>query len=211
MGTGGVRWIRRSSSLPAVSVITLDADDVGRLSSAGLQNVVTHEIAHALGFGTLWSSVGLLNDPAAGADPDSALPDTHFSGTNAIAAFDAAGGRSYSGAKVPVENDDDFGGVDAHWRISVFGYGELMVGSFRVPGPQLPMSAVTVQSMADLGYSVNAGAADGYGLPISRSPRVRSLAGIGGIGTTKERIPLNCLVTPPAPTVGVTLFELESD
>lgn len=208
VGTGGVRWIRRSSSLPAVSAITLDADDVGRLSSAGLQNVVTHEIAHALGFGTLWSSHGLLNDPAAGADTDSPLPDTHFSGANAIAAFDAAGGRSYSGAKVPVENDDDFGGVDGHWRIAVFGYGELMVGSFRVPGPQLPMSAITVQSMADMGYSVNAGAADAYGLPISRSPRVRSLA---RVDTTKERIPLNCVVIPPAPTVGVTLFELKPD
>ena len=109
--------------------------------------------------------MGLLNDPAAGADPNSPLPDTHFTGANAIAAFDAAGGTSYAGAKVPVENDDDFGGVDRHWRISVFGYGELMVGTFRLRGARLPMSAITVQSMADLGYSVNAGAADGYGLP----------------------------------------------
>ena len=208
LGTGGVRWYRTSSGLPAVSVITLDEDDVGHLSSAGLQNLVAHEIAHALGFGTLWSSLGLLNSPAGSADSNSPLPDTHFSGANAIAAFDEAGGTGYTGAKVPVENDGDFGGVDSHWRIAVFGYGELMVGTFRSRGPWLPMSAITVQSMADLGYSVNAGAADGYGLPLSNAPGTPVLA---RTSVLKDGIPLKCIVTPPDPTDGITLIELNPD
>ena len=129
------------------------------------------------------------------------MPDTHFTGTNAIAAFDAAGGTSYTGAKVPVENDEDAGQVDAHWRISVFGYGELMIGTLRSSSPLLPMSAITVQSMADLGYTVNAGAADGYALPSSSSPP----APVRGESLFK------CIVTPLASTDGVTVFELKSD
>ena len=206
LGTGGVRLVRASSGLPGVSFLTLDEDDVGRMSSGALHNLVAHEMAHALGFGVRWG--GLLNNPSAGADPNSPLPDTHFSGSNAIAAFDAAGGTSYTGAKVPVENNEELAQVDAHWRISVFGYGELMIGAFSTSGPQLPMSAITVQSMADLGYTVNGSAADGYSLPSSSSSTMHALVRGDAV---KDRIPLRCIVTPPASTDGVTLFELKSD
>ncbi len=208
LGRGGVRWIRTSSGLPAVSAITLDSDDVRHLSSGALYNVVTHEISHALGFGTRWSSLGLLKSPSGSADPGTPLPDTYFAGANAIAAFDTAGGASYTGAKVPVENNGDFGQVDSHWRISVFGYGELMVGSFSTPGTLLPMSAITVQSMADLGYTVNVSAADGYALPPLSSSTLRDPV---RAATSEKRVPLKCIVIPPAPTDGVTLFELKSD
>ena len=208
LGSGGARWVRRSSGLPAVSSITLDDDDIGRISSALLHNLVLHEMAHALGFGTRWGAFGLLSDPAAGADPNSPLPDTHFTGAEAIVAFDAAGGTSYTGAKVPVENDDDAGGVDGHWRISVFGYSELMIGTFRSSGGRLPMSAITVQSMADMGYTVNAGAADGYGLP---SSNVRTTSALAREETPAGWIPLRCVVMQPAPTDRVTLVELKTD
>ena len=204
LGLGGVRWYRSSSGLPAVSSITLDADDIAHLSSALLQNLVIHEMAHALGFGTRWGSLGLLKSDT---DPNSPLPDTHFDGANAIAAFDAAGGTGYTGAKVPVENDAETAQVDSHWRISVFGYREVMIGSFPVPGPQLPLSAITVQSMADMGYPVNVGAADGYTLPSRSSSMLRVPV---RAETSEKRVPLNCIVTPPASTDGVTLFELKS-
>ena len=124
-----------------------------------------HEIGHVLGFGTLWDRFGYLQDPAAGTA--SRLPDTHFSGALAIAAFNHAGGASYPGAKVPVENDTARypGAEDSHWRESVFG-DELMTGGLRgVRGTFEPLSRVTVASLADLCYAVNYAAADAFRLP----------------------------------------------
>jgi len=127
-------------------------------SSAGLlQQVILHEMGHVLGYGTLWPELGLLADPSlsGGADP-------HFTGAQATAAFDAAGGTSYAGGlKVPVENTGGAATADAHWRESVFG-SELMTGFIQVG--ENPLSQVSVASMADLGYAVNATGADPYTL-----------------------------------------------
>ena len=60
---------------------------------------------------------------------------------------------------MPVENTGEAGSADSHWRESVL-VDELMT-------PQLnsgsnPLSAVTVQSLADLGYQVDVLGADPY-------------------------------------------------
>ena len=107
------------------------------------------------GFGIAWGDQGLLANPSEN-DPDA---DTHFTGSDAIAAFNRAGGTSYSGAKVPVEN----GGDDAHWRNSVFGR-ELMSPTI-VTGASDPLSAISLQAFSDMGYSVRSGLADSYRLP----------------------------------------------
>ena len=80
-----------------------------------------HEIGHVLGFGTLWDRFGYLHDPAAATAAP--MPDTRFGGELATAAFNAAGGAGYPGAKVPVENDATRypGATDVQWRESVFG------------------------------------------------------------------------------------------
>ena len=191
LASAGPRYVRSSSDLPAISAIALDEDDVSRLSTVDLRDVVLHEIAHALGFGTVWDNLGLVSGP-----------DTHFNGAKAIAAFDAAGGSGYTGKKVPTDSD----GV--HWRGSVFGANELMIGSFVLGATQRPMSAITVQSMADMGYTVNVGQADAYTLPSSNFPTMRALA---RGETPKDWIPLKCIVTRPVPTDEVTMIELKSD
>jgi hypothetical protein len=88
--------------------------------------------------------------------------DTHFDGPQAIAAFDAAGGAGRTvDSKVPVENAQGGGGtLDGHWRESTMD-DELMTG-FLDGGRPNPLSAITVASLADLGYVVNTGAADPY-------------------------------------------------
>ena len=90
-------------------------------------------------------------------------PDTHFSGANAIAAFNAAGGASYTGAKVPVENTlGGAGSRDKHWRESILD-NELMTP--RIGGAAHPLSAITIQSLADIGYRVDVTQADAYMVP----------------------------------------------
>ncbi len=63
---------------------------------------------------------------------------------------------------VPVANRGGPGTRDGHWRESIFG-NELMTG-FVGPGRDLPLSTVTIASLADLGYQVDLNAADPYRL-----------------------------------------------
>ncbi|MCZ0935831.1 MAG: Ig-like domain-containing protein [Gemmatimonadetes bacterium] len=155
--------IRVADETPALGVILFDNADAGRLAQAGnLVEVAMHEIAHVLGIGVgpKWHS--LL------ANPSDALPDadTHFSGSRAVAAFNAAGGAGYTGGKVPVQN----GGDDAHWRESVMG-SENMTPALTV-GEANPVSAITIRALADLGYRVNARLAQ----PYSVSPAAAAVA-----------------------------------
>ena len=89
---------------------------------------------------------------------DNPLADPHFSGFMARVWFNALGGATYSGAKVPVQK-----GNDGHWRTSVFG-DELMISGW-MPPYQAPLSDVTLSSMRDIGYEVNWNAADRYRVP----------------------------------------------
>ena len=166
LARAGLCRVRSGSLLPFYGRIAFDAADIGRLERAGgLEDVVLHEIGHVLGIGILWQPLGLLQDPAASEDDQ---PDTHFTGRLAIEAFDEAGGADYAGAKVPVENSGGLGTRNAHWREVVL-ITELMTGySYR--GPE-PLSAITVQSLADLGYSVDLAAADPYRLPEADAAR----------------------------------------
>ena len=209
LARAGPAFVRISSNLPAVSRITLDLDDIEGFSPADLRGVVLHEMAHALGFGARWHHLGLLASPSLDEndEPVSPAPDTHFNGANAIAAFDRAGGRSYAGEKVPVENMGGSGTADAHWRNAVFGFRELMNG-YIVPGIRQAMSPITVQSMADMGYTVDVDEADTYALPtFLSSSRARSRAAEEFRGT---RIPLKCIVTPPVRTDKVRMIEMKS-
>ena len=97
-------------------------------------------------------------------NPIDPAPDTHFNGLKAVAAFDAAGGSSYTGAKVPVENMGGSGNRDSHWRESVLD-NELMTTHIVLSSENNPLSAITIQAMADIGYSVDVTQADAYTLP----------------------------------------------
>ena len=150
--------VRHLSFLPLVAAIFLDRTDMDDLSDADLEDVVLHELGHTLGIGTIWHHTGLL----ALASLFSPGADTHFAGAHAIEAFDSAGGSDYTGGKVPVENEMGYGAADTHWRESVLGH-ELMTPVMRVAGTN-PFSAITIASLADLGYTVDVTLADDYEL-----------------------------------------------
>jgi len=157
LGSAGPCWIRDVGFLPLIGVMVFDSEDVGLLEREGLlETVFLHEMGHVLGFGATWPYLGLLADPAA-----SGGTDPHFTGRRAGSAFNTAGGTGYAGAKVPVESGFGPGTFDSHWRESVFD-NELMTG-FINDGSN-PLSAVTVASLADMGYAVDLSAADRYAL-----------------------------------------------
>ncbi len=167
LGRGGTRIARRNRQSGAlvtkIGTIAIDAADLEWMSDTFLLEVILHEMGHVLGFGTFWETLNLVRG----------VSDKYFTGPLAIRAFDNAGGRNYDGPKVPVESGS------GHWRGSVFG-DELMTASIRPDlDESLPLSAITIQSLADLGYEVDVSRADEYSLP---DPVSAKLAGVQAIG-----------------------------
>jgi adhesin/invasin len=157
LGQAGPCYYRTAGSpFPITGVMQLDEADVADLLAAGLlEDVVVHEMAHILGFGTLWNVSS--NDLLVGAGTD----EPYFTGAAAVSAFDAAGGEFRVRPKVPVENTGGPGTRDGHWRESVHN-SELMTGWIEGGGVPNPLSAITIGSLADMGYAVNMSAADPY-------------------------------------------------
>jgi hypothetical protein len=157
LGQAGPCAVRSGSRLPLVGVMQFDSADVVSLQNAGqFDLVIEHEMGHVLGYGAIWSSLGLL----AGANTS----DPSFTGVQALAAFDRIGGSAYSGAKVPVENCCGAGTRNAHWRESVLGR-ELMTGFINAGAN--PLSVLTTASMGDLGYEVNYAGSDPFTLALA--------------------------------------------
>ena len=184
---------RAPSALPTVSRISIDRDILSTYSVSILEGTVLHEMGHALGYSSgPWEIHNLLKNPSRDSfgRPIDPSPDTYFSGANAVAAFDAAGGASYSGAKVPVENTLGPGSRDSHWRESVM-QSELMTPRL---GGTHPLSAITIQSMADLGYTVDATQADAYTLPSSISGKWVDWA---ARDDREEPVPPSCVLAHP--------------
>ncbi len=168
LGQAGPCYYRSTGHLPITGMMQFDVDDLAALHTSGqLEQVILHEMGHVLGIGSYWNALGLLNPSNCSA----ASPDPYFSGASAVAAFDAAGGTTYVGNKVPVENTGGAGTVCSHWRESVLD-NELMTGWLNA-GTNL-LSAITVESLADMGYTVNAAGADAYTLPSAPLPAIRA-------------------------------------
>lgn len=145
---------RGGNRLPAVALLTVDEDDL-RNDPTKIEGVTLHELGHALGIGTLWKN--RIRNPSL---PDHKGANTIFLGAGAIEAYKAAGG-DYSADGVPVENRMGPGSGDSHWRESVFRR-ELMTPYYH---PQHPISAVTLRSLQDLGYTVDLSLAEAYRVP----------------------------------------------
>jgi hypothetical protein len=144
---------RSGSMLPYHGTIQFDTADLAQMEADGsLRDVVLHEIGHVLGVGTIWQSLGLLM--GAGTN------DPRFLGQQATAEYDTL--CSCNATSVPVANTGGSGTRDGHWREATF-TNELMTG-YVGPGLNLPLSRLTVASLADLGYQVNLAAADPYQL-----------------------------------------------
>lgn len=166
VGRAGPCAVHLPSYLTLMGYLQLDVADLDLMLNEGtLDNAVLHEIGHILGIGTLWGQItstfsrNLLTG-GGGSDP-------FFIGAVARDQF-ALSLSNYTGTPVPVENCIALNGTpipgckdgtrDAHWRKSVFN-NELMQGYV---APTMPMSKITIGSLADLGYTVDLNAADAF-------------------------------------------------
>ncbi len=146
---------RSAGGLTSLGLMLFDGADLASMAQRGiLQDVITHEMLHIVGIGTLWSDKQLVT--AAG------TPSVAYYGAQGRQGCTDDGGLAVCANAVPVENNGVPGTTDAHWRESTFG-NELMTGYVNFNG--MPLSAITVGSLADLGYVVNPLAADPYKVP----------------------------------------------
>ena len=150
--------------LPIVSHIRLDAADLASIESrALLSSIVTHEMAHALGFNPqVYTRKGFVAGGTA---------DPYFTGLAARTEF-VRRVPSYTGNSVPLEDVGNLGDQSSHWRWSAFG-DELMIGSL-LPGYTYPLSTVTLGLFKDIGYDVDMSVAEPYPVLSIRSMPVAS-------------------------------------
>jgi hypothetical protein len=150
LGQAGPDAFRSGSDLPYHGIMQFDSADLASMERSGLlYSVVIHEMGHVLGVGTLWQDLGLLS--GAGSNPI-------FTGASATAAYNQIFGTSARG--VPVENSGGSGTALGHWRESIL-TNELMTGWVN-GSSTLPLSRITIGSLADIGYTVNYAAADSF-------------------------------------------------
>jgi hypothetical protein len=158
LGQAGPVFLRPGNAgaaafLPATGEMQFDSADLANMEADGtLNDVITHEMGHVIGIGTVWTKKHLLKG-ATTSNPT-------FQGTNAMREYGIL--RSMTPLPVPVENTGGSGTRNSHWRDAVF-KAELMTGFVNVGGN--PMSRVTIASLQDLGYQVNMAAAQPYQLP----------------------------------------------
>ena len=130
--------VRTSNGLPIVATMTLNSNSAVDPGSR-LGAMVQHEMFHALGFGTIWTDKSLLG------------ANHTFTGHKALAAAKTANGAPSTWQSVPVENTGGEGTIDSHWRKSYST--ELMTGWINAGSN--PLSRTTIESMENLGYSVD--------------------------------------------------------
>lgn len=135
--TSGV--FRQGFALATNGIMQFDSADLGVMETAGiLDEVIIHEMAHVMGFGTLWELNGLYT-PGSG----------QYTGANALEIYKVE--FDPLAQFIPVELDGGPGTADGHWDEGWGGTAnELLTGFLNVPAF---VSATTVASFQDLGFT----------------------------------------------------------
>ena len=160
LGKAGPQYIRPGSFLPAKGIMSFDTADLNRMEDGGsLEDVILHEMAHVLGFGTLWSRMKLIQGGGS--------INPTFLGARAMQEYGKLRHKADSDSPntpkpIPVANKGGKGTRDGHWREVVFG-DELLTGF--LSGAVRPISGMSIGAFEDMGYLVNLCAADSYVLP----------------------------------------------
>ncbi|MGV0024358.1 FG-GAP repeat domain-containing protein [Phormidesmis priestleyi] len=127
-----------------------------------LREIMIHEFAHILGFGTLWEPARFMNSNGTIFSIGKLLIDrtTSTYSANSYAGWAYGELMGVSGqVAVPIEPQ-----IFAHWDESRFD-AELMTPFAETPGVLTPTSQLTLAALRDLGWNINMGAAQAYTLP----------------------------------------------
>ncbi|RVU39473.1 VPLPA-CTERM sorting domain-containing protein [Hwanghaeella grinnelliae] len=168
--TSGV--FQQGFGIATQGVMQFDTADLGVLETAGLlDEVIIHEMAHVMGFGTLWELNG-LSAPGSGQYTGQNALDIYRLEFDPLATF------------IPVELDGGEGTADGHWDEGWAGTAnELMTGFLNVPAF---ISATTVASFQDLGYTT-IDLVVAVPLPASALLLLAGLGCLGGVRFTARR------------------------
>ncbi|MEZ5832760.1 MAG: leishmanolysin-related zinc metalloendopeptidase [Dongiaceae bacterium] len=138
LGQAGPTAVWSATDLTAAGTMQFDSADATTFYGLGLwDDIVTHEMMHVLGFGSLWTY-----------QSHDLVTNYQYTGENALAAY-----NSYFGTTadfIPVESDGGSGTAGAHWDEQSLG-NELMTGYINNSNY---LSQFSVMSLADLGYNV---------------------------------------------------------
>ncbi len=185
LGAAGPCLTRSTGGLTALGTMRFDSADLDDLAARGrLLDVITHEMLHVVGMGTLWATKGLLTDSA------TTTPKVVGALATAACVNDHAGGGVCPNY-VPAENCLDLtqscgvGTRLSHWKESTFRT-ELMTG---YAGATNPLSKMTVQGLADLGYGVNLLVAEPYTVPPPALMALLVMEGDAGPAEAEIRLP----------------------
>jgi hypothetical protein len=153
LGQAGPTSYRTANYLPATATMQFDVADASYYDDSThfsdgtgrFDDIVLHEMLHSIGFGTMWSYMGLTSGSIAGGD-------LKFMGQNAMDAYYSEFGGT---GGVPVETDGGSGTAGGHWDDATF-KNELMTGYIGSPGnggdPNY-VSHMTVAALEDMGYA----------------------------------------------------------
>jgi hypothetical protein len=134
-----------------------------------LKEVMIHEFAHVLGFGGLWQPVDYTDPNGVRSRVGNSFVDvaTATYQANSYAGW-VYGGLTGQGTAVAVPLDRE---SLTHWDEDLFDQ-EIMTPISEALGVAVPVSALTMAALRDLGWQVNMGAAQPYKLP--RTPSAAS-------------------------------------
>jgi Leishmanolysin len=147
LGQAGATHVWTASELTAQGMMQFDAADALNYLNQGLwDDIVTHELMHVLGVGSLWNY---------GINPLAAVAG-QYTGAAALAAYKAA--VDPNATFIPVETEGGSGTAGAHWDEQTLS-NELMTGYINNDNNTATvtdnyLSKFSVMSLADLGYKV---------------------------------------------------------
>jgi hypothetical protein len=181
LGQAGPRAFRDPNFLPSRGEMAFDSADLRSLEASGrLNDVITHEMGHVLGIGTIWDKQRRIKA--------SSSLDPRFSGPNTVAQYNAI--FKTKALTTPIEPNGGPGTAESHWPEEEFGL-ELMTGFAGVDNrPILPLSRITVGQMQDLGYVVDYSHADTYDPKNARNNKLWTPAD-SGVLPFQKRITLD--------------------
>jgi hypothetical protein len=205
LGQAGPDGLRNGSNIPYSGMMQFDSADLAEMEADGsLVDVITHEMGHVLGFGTVWTYDNLYVDGSG-----------KYTGAAALSAYQAEFVGQTNATFVPVELGGGGGTANGHWDEVDGGAGptgivdskgrdmvnELMTGWANTPSF---ISKTTVGQFEDLGYQVNYDAAE-INLPSSRTgPSLVT-------GTTRIlNLPITYATTMPSASGGAQEFAVNS-